>query len=206
VAVLTTFYMLRLFAVAFLGKPRSAAAEHAHEVPGAMSVPLLVLAVPSVLAGLWGIDTAIAAQFSNAKDHGAAEWFGRLFLPFNHAPLVALASLGAVALGAMLAWPLYANAARDPLSDRLGWLARAMRRRFYLDEIYDALIAITQESIAALANAIDQWVIAGFVVRGAHGTTELVGRALRLVQTGNLQTYAFVFAMGVALLLFFMLR
>ena len=43
-------------------------------------------------------------------------------------------------------------------------------------------------------------------VRGTHGTVELVGRALRLIQTGSLQTYAFLFAMGVALVLYLALK
>ena len=62
-----------------------------------------------------------------------------------------------------------------------------------------------QENLAKLADAIDRWLIAGLLVRGAHGTTELAGRVLRLAQTGNLQTYAFWFAAGMALLLFFTL-
>jgi len=43
-------------------------------------------------------------------------------------------------------------------------------------------------------------------VRGVHGSTELAGRALRLLQTGNLQTYAFLFVLGVACVLYFALR
>jgi hypothetical protein len=43
-------------------------------------------------------------------------------------------------------------------------------------------------------------------VRGTYGTTELVGRALRRVQTGNLQTYAFLFVLGAAVVLYFALR
>jgi NADH-quinone oxidoreductase subunit L len=77
-----------------------------------------------------------------------------------------------------------------------------MRNRFYFDEVYERLIAWTQESVATLASRIDRWIIAGLLVKGAQGSTDLVGRALRLVQTGNLQTYAFLFAVGVVLLLF----
>ena len=55
--------------------------------------------------------------------------------------------------------------------------------------------------MAAVAEWIDQWIVAGLMVRGAHGTTELFGRALRLAQTGNLQTYAFLLVVGVALVL-----
>jgi hypothetical protein len=48
--------------------------------------------------------------------------------------------------------------------------------------------------------------ISGFAVRGVHGTTEFLGRALRLLQTGNLQTYAFLFGLGVAFILWWALR
>ena len=60
--------------------------------------------------------------------------------------------------------------------------------------------------LAAVADWFDRWIIAGLGVRGTHGTTELVGRALRLLQTGNLQTYAFLFALGVALVLYLVLE
>ena len=67
--------------------------------------------------------------------------------------------------------------------------------------IYERLIAWTQERLATIADAFDRWIIAGLLVRGTHGTIEFVGRALRLVQTGNLQTYAFLFVVGVVFVL-----
>jgi NADH-quinone oxidoreductase subunit L len=201
VAVLTTFYMFRLLLVAFTGIPRSAAARQAHESPRVMTTPLLILAVPSLLAGLWSIDLAYGRQFGSQEAAHSAGWLNQLFAPFSHAPVAAFASMAAVAFGLMLAWPLYSQARRDPLPDMLGWFARAMRNRFYFDEIYEKLIAWTQEALASLANGFDRWIIAGLFVRGTHGTTELFGRALRLLQTGNLQTYAFLFAFGVVILL-----
>jgi NADH:ubiquinone oxidoreductase subunit 5 (subunit L)/multisubunit Na+/H+ antiporter MnhA subunit len=77
-----------------------------------------------------------------------------------------------------------------------------MRNRFYFDEIYDEVVTKTHDSLAALADWIDRWIVAGLLVRGAHGTTELVGRALRLAQTGSLQTHTFLFVAGAALVLF----
>jgi NADH-quinone oxidoreductase subunit L len=205
VAILTTFYMARLVLVAFLGSPRAPGAEHAHESPPVMTVPLLVLAVPSVLAGLWGVGRLYGHQFGVAEGGGELGWLDQIFAPFNHSPAAAFAGLAAVALGLILAWPLYANAREDPLSRRLGALSTAMQNRFYFDDLYARLIAWTQEALAALADAVDRWVIAGFAVRGAQGTTDLVGRTLRLLQTGNLQTYAFLFAIGTAVMLFLML-
>ncbi len=98
---------------------------------------------------------------------------------------------------------LYARAKSDPLPAILGAPARWMRDKFYFDELYAEIIKYTQDLLARFADAFDRWVIAGFVVRGTHGTTEFFGRALRLVQTGNLQNYAFLLALGVAVVLFF---
>jgi NADH-quinone oxidoreductase subunit L len=81
-----------------------------------------------------------------------------------------------------------------------------MRDRFYFDELYDKLIAITHELLSKLALWIDQWIIAGLGIRGLHGTTEIFGRALRLVQTGNLQTYAFLFVASLVVVLLFALK
>jgi len=107
--------------------------------------------------------------------------------------------------GMLVANTLYSGAKADPLPSKLGVLAKAVRNRFWFDEVYQWFIDKVQENLAKLADAIDRWVIAGLLVRGTHGTTELAGRVLRLAQTGNLQTYAFWFAAGMAALLIFTL-
>ena len=109
-------------------------------------------------------------------------------------------------LGISLAFATYWNATKDPLVTKLGWLSRAMQNRFYFDELYAALISVTHEALSKVADWFDRWVIAGLGVKGAHGSTEIFGRALRMVQTGNLQTYAFLFALGVALVLILVLK
>ena len=52
---------------------------------------------------------------------------------------------------------------------------------------------------------IDRWLVEGLCIGLVRGGTDLTGRALRLVQTGNLQTYALVFVLGVALVLWFVI-
>ena len=145
-----------------------------------MAVPLLVLAVPSVIAGYFNM----------------------------HAPnpLILFASVIAVVFGGLLANSIYRNATNDPLPAKLGFIAKAMKARFWFDEVYQWFIDQVQERLAKLADIIDRWVIAGLLVRGTHGSTELVGRVLRLAQTGNLQTYAFWFAAGLAAVLVFALK
>jgi NADH-quinone oxidoreductase subunit L len=81
-----------------------------------------------------------------------------------------------------------------------------MRNRFYFDELYEGIIAVTQGLASRIADWFDRWIISGLMVRGISGLADLGGRGLRLAQTGNLQSYAFILVMGVALVLFFVFR
>lgn len=215
VAGLTTFYMSRLMLVAFFGEARTDEARHAHESPRSMTVPLLILAVPSVIAGWLPVGSFISGHFG-VHAHGGpviSDEVGfeammnnllggidhALFSPFNHNALAAFMGLFGVLIGLSAAWTLYWNTSKDPLPGLLGRLARAMRKKFYFDEIYEAIVVPLHDGIAALAGWFDRWIVAGLGVRGIHGSIEIAGRALRLVQTGNLQTYAFLFVAGVAI-------
>jgi NADH-quinone oxidoreductase subunit L len=205
VTALTAFYMFRLVFVVFFGPAKSEAAGHVTEPPSIILWPLRILAVFSVVGGVIGIDSLYARHFNGGGVEGQYTWWQQLSLPFTSSPLAAIAGLLAAAIGSIAAYSLYFKAIKDPLPEKLGAFSRAMRNRFYFDELYEATAIRLHELLAAIAGWFDRWIIAGLVVRGTHGTTELAGRALRLLQTGNLQTYAFLFALGVALLLYFAL-
>jgi len=198
VAVLTTFYMFRLFFVVFLGGEKTHAAGHAHESPKVMILPLVALAIPSVIGGFMGIEQFVGKLF-HAEELPLFDPFG----PFKHAPVAASAGLAAVVIGFLAAWKIYAKAASDPLPAKLGVVSTLMRNKFYFDELYTKLIACTQDALAKAAAFIDRWIIGGAMVRGTQGATELAGRALRFVQMGNIQVYAFLFAAGILALLLF---
>jgi NADH-quinone oxidoreductase subunit L len=167
-----------------------------------MTLPLVVLAVASVIGGFIGIEQFVGKQFGHEGETAALfDPFG----PFTHAPVASILGLTAVVLGFALAYALYSKAKTDPLPGKLQGLATAMRNKFYFDELYEKLIALTQDALAKFVDAFDRWVIAGFMVRGTQGVTEIAGRALRLVQTGNLSTYTFLFASGVAVVLYLVL-
>jgi NADH-quinone oxidoreductase subunit L len=201
VAALTSFYMFRLLFVAFLGPVKDAHAEHVHESPKIMTFPLIVLAFFSVIAGVVGLEKILGKMPSMAMKAYPESFLATLTWPFHHSPWAAGFGLFATAAGFFIAWGLYGKAKSDPLPEKLGGIAAAMRNRFYFDEIYAGVIAHTHEAISQVMDWIDRWIISGLGVRGLHGTTELTGRALRLLQTGNLQTYAFLFAIGLVFLL-----
>ena len=111
----------------------------------------------------------------------------------------------AFAIGLVAAFSLYKNAATDPLPAKLGPLAEWMKNKFYFDELYEATFIRLHDAIAAVMAFIDRWILEGACIGLIRGGTDLTGRMLRQVQTGNLQTYAFLFVFGVALLLYFVL-
>ena len=209
VAVLTTFYMFRLFFVALVGEPRTHEAGHAHESPGVMIWPLRILAVFALIGGVIGINETIAGQFVSGEHAAAGEHtltlVQKLTEPFTHAPVAAIVGLLAVVVGFVAARKFYAGAKSDPLPAKLGKLSLAMQNRFYFDKFYEATAVRAHDFIATVSDWIDRWLVEGLGIGLVRGGTDLTGRALRLVQTGNLQTYAFLFILGVAVVLWLML-
>jgi NADH-quinone oxidoreductase subunit L len=156
-----------------------------------MTVPLLVLAIFSLVGGGLGIASIYALRLGHGAD--------------AHSTLALVTSLLAVTAGLALAWNCYRRAASDPLPGLLRGFATAAANRFYIDEWYERTFIRLHDALAGLADGFDRWIIAGLAVRGLSIGTELTGRLLRLAQTGNVQTYAFLFTLGLALLLYFMI-
>ncbi|HEY8963652.1 MAG TPA: NADH-quinone oxidoreductase subunit L [Alphaproteobacteria bacterium] len=202
VAALTTFYTFRLFFVVFLGKEKSKAASHAHESPAVMTLPLLALAVFAAVGGFIGISNNYASQFNSQAE---ALSIGQQITEPLHNIGPMFGGLGAVVIGFFLAFSLYKNAETDPLPAKLGVLAKWMKNKFYFDELYEATVIRAHDMIAAIMSGIDQGIIEFFCLGGIRGTTDLTGRMLRQLQSGSLQTYAFLFVFGVAVLLYLVL-
>jgi NADH-quinone oxidoreductase subunit L len=200
VAFLTTFYMFRLFFVVFLGRPKSDLVGHAHESPRIMTYPLVFLAAASVVGGFMGITQFITPQFSPAS--ARLPIFAPLE-PFETSPVAALLGLAAIAIGFVAAYVYYAGAESDPLPGKMKEVCNVLRHKFYFDEFYAGLVDVCQDKPARAINLCD--IGLKLLVRLTHGTAEWTGRVLRLVQTGNLQTYTLLLAAGAALVLYFML-
>ena len=181
VAGLTAFYMMRCVLVAFFGKARTDQAKEAHEVPGEMLLPLIILALFSVFLGAPQIGLAGYLGFEEDKaSHHAALIWGTI----------------AAAVGMIGGYMVYRNANTDPLPAKLGVLSRWMRDRFYFDELYAFLNHWTQETLSYASNWFDRWIIAGLGVKGTSGAIDVTGCLVRLFQSGNLQTYALLTVIG----------
>jgi len=82
-------------------------------------------------------------------------------------------------------------------------LSSVLRHKFYFDEFYAEVIDLFHDMPARAANFCDKAI--KLLVRLVHGTVEWTGRVLRLVQTGNLQTYTLLMVAGAALALYLIL-
>ena len=202
VAGLTAFYTFRLFFVVFFGKEKTDHAKHAHESPLIITAPLVILAIFATIGGFIGITNNYGSQF--AADHETLSLTQQLLEPL-HTPVPMLIGIGVALAGIFLAFSLYKNGDKDPLPAKLGGLATAMKNKFYFDELYEATFIRAHDFLAAVADWIDRWILEGAIIGAIRGGTDLSGRALRLAQTGNLQTYTILFVLGVVLLLYFVL-
>ncbi len=204
VAFLTTFYMGRRCFVAFMGKARSQSAEKSQETPPVMTYPLILLAIAAVFAGFWNVDTWMMRHYGLEPE--SAGWFAKLLYPFEHAPMAALLSLAAVACGAVLAYKLYYNAKQDVLPSQLGSVARWLKDKFYLDELYENTLIWCQDKFALVCDKFDRWIIGGALVGTVYHGVELIGRLWRLSQTGSVQTYAAIFVFGFVVLAYWVVN
>jgi len=188
VALLTPFYMTRLFVVAFLGTSRSDHASHAHEVGPLMWGPLALLAVLAIFSG-YVANCPFLALCSPALPGHAGEF---------HFSMVACISLGALVLGVLAGLAAYAGKDEEPVMIPL------LRNRFYFDTLYNNfLVRYFQDTFAAIVHFFDELLINGLLVGGLSRVAVSSGNLLRKVQSGSLQGYAFAFGFGVILVIYF---
>ena len=199
-ALLSALYLGRLLFLAFFGEPRSEEAEHAHESPSVMTMPLVLLAVGAVVSGLWLASSAegTLAVFLSPVTGGVPEGEGLSTLALS---VIATAiALGAIAV----AWWVYASGRVEwlTLRERLQPLPRAARSGWYVDQAYSTLFV--NPGIAAArfsANVFDAKGVDG-LVNGVGGGVRRLAAAGRRIQTGFVRSYAlglFVGAVGVLL-------
>ncbi|MDP2359457.1 MAG: NADH-quinone oxidoreductase subunit L [bacterium] len=216
-AGLTSFYMFRLLFLTFHGRYRGPATEETHfrENPLVMTLPLVVLAVLSAIAGFWGLPHFLDfAHVGNRFDeflapvfHSGTDLALRHELASHGAPALewglALASVAVALLGLLQARRWYLR--RPELAERA--VARHPRlhdrllNKWYVDEFYEATVV---RPVAALgefcSRQVDGLVIDG-LVNGSGRASEAAGRLLRRLQTGRLPHYLAAMALGLALLL-----
>jgi NADH-quinone oxidoreductase subunit L len=195
-ALLTAFYMSRLYFRVFEGKVRVPEGVHAHDPPPTMAAALIPLAVLAVIGG------AINLPGFLTLEHFLEPVVGRSRLPAGFTPWVLAGAAILVAAGGIaIAAAFYLTDRGERLRGRLYELAPALvdaaRNKFYVDELYGRAIVLPGRSLASFcAYFFDAKVIDGLV----NGTGRLVAASserLRRIQSGYVRNYAVTFFFGV---------
>ncbi|HWP39029.1 MAG TPA: NADH-quinone oxidoreductase subunit L [Gemmatimonadales bacterium] len=211
-ALLTAFYMTRMMVYTFHGPNRTGdkEREHLHEAPWIMTGPLLVLALGAVTGGALNLPHILpAAGWLDAWLEPVTD-AGALFLPEAHVEprtewLLLLGATGVAALGIGAAWRVLDPATLRPAAQAPAesGLARVLWKKYYVDEIYDALIVrpVVWFSGRVLWKIADAFVIDGVGVNGAARVTRFAGWVGTRLQTGHVGTYVGLFVLGTLALL-----
>ncbi|MGZ2379661.1 NADH-quinone oxidoreductase subunit L [Rhizobium leguminosarum bv. trifolii] len=211
-ALFTSFYSWRLIFMTFFGKPRASheVMHHVHESPQVMLVPLYLLAIGAVLAGV-----IFEGRFYG--EEYAEFWKGALFTgaenelveEFHHVPaLVALSPFIAMVLGFVTAWYMYIRSPQTPriLAQQHRVLYQFLLNKWYFDELYDFLFVRSAKALGRfLWKKGDVGVIDTYGPNGvAARVVAVTDRVVRL-QTGYLYHYAFAMLIGIAALVTWMM-
>ena len=204
-AFLTAFYMFRLYFMTFGGRGSGFAGfwggqrqyrgeAHPHESPWTMWLPLVVLAVPTVLLGFWDINSGFANYLT--REH--IEWLN----PFTDGLTYIGIAVAVVGIG--LAWLMYGV---ETLPKTLftgnpigAFVYRVLLHKYYLDELYGAIIKYIVLGISKLAELFDLYIIDG-LVNGSARFVRGLGRVGRRSETGLLQNYGAAMFGGVIVIL-----
>ena len=220
IAFMTAFYTFRMMFMTFHGKPRFDESGHTpHESPKVMTIPLIALAVPSLVLGLVvGLppDLGLIHQWLSPifEPHGAGHAGVTSVLAIAAAeeghslPSDALTYGGFAAStilslgGILLARAMYVTGQISPqaMGQRFGLLYDLFVNKWYVDEIYSAIIV---RPLNALAVFLWKWIDAGFIDGIVNGVAYLTGgisQRLRHVQTGVVSNYALAIVLGTVLI------
>ncbi|MCO4291280.1 NADH-quinone oxidoreductase subunit L [Solitalea sp. MAHUQ-68] len=221
-ALLTAFYMFRMFFLTFNGKFRGTEAQHhhLHESPVSMTFPLIVLAILSVVGGFVGVPEAIAHLFGG---HGESHLLNEFLSPvFSQSTTILNAAhhghlsheteyalMGASVLGVLIsifyAYTVYVRKETVPAAEtarRVG-LEKASYNKFYIDEIYNAVFTRPLDNLSQLFYRIlDKSIIDG-IVNGFGQLTQWSADKFRRIQNGYIGSYMFMMVVGIILILVF---
>lgn len=204
-ALLTAFYMFRLLFMTFYGKSNMTkhVEEHVHESPMSILIPLLVLALLSILGGFIGFPTASAinsflAPVIGGGHHGMADG-GDLHHVSNSLMFSMMGiSTGIAIVGILLAYLMYIKQPDLPakMVGKFKLIYTIIYNKYYVDEIYDAtIVKPTVKTSFILWKIVDVKIIDGFVNAVAR-IVELKSEVLKLFQTGYVRNYALSILLG----------
>lgn len=208
-AVMTAFYMFRLYASTFLGTFRGTEEQkhHLHESPFPITFPLIVLAILAAVAGFVGIPEVLmpnahslehflAPIFAESAKHAHAH---HLDHTTEYGLMAASVGLAAIAI----IYAIYRFSRKPDLAEPAGF-GKVLADKWYVDEAYNAVVV---RPLNWLGKFLNKWVERGLIdalVNGVGRSVQYLSRQVRLVQSGQVGSY--VLLMVLSILVFFVIQ
>lgn len=202
-SIMTAFYMFRLLYLTFFGKFRGTEEQkhHLHESPSLMTFPLIVLAVLAAIGGLislpgnsW-LNHYLEPIFIGSREHHHLDSTAYI--------LMGVAVIGA-AIGIFLAYSKYIKKQEIPAKDEeITGFAKVLYNKFYVDEIYTAIIVKPIYWLGDFFKSIVEVVISA-VVFGTGKVVNLVSEQGKALQNGSVGLYLFVFVLGFSTIVYYL--
>ncbi|PSD43864.1 NADH-quinone oxidoreductase subunit L [Elizabethkingia anophelis] len=206
-AAMTAIYMFRLLYLTFFGEFRGSKEQehHLHESPLNMTLPLIVLAILSVVGGFFNLPHFVSHDHSQKLAH----WLNKVIISPIELPEVSVATewilLAITVAMFFIVWFIvrntYVNKKKMALPDSkyVGW-ERLSAQKLKIDEIYNAMIVKPIEGMGKAASMFDKAVldrIVNFVANGAEDS----GKSFKRLQNGNVETYVLIMSLAVGIIL-----
>jgi len=212
-AAITATYMFRLYYLTFHGEFRGTEDQkhHLHESPSNMTLPLIVLAILSVLGGLINLPHFIghghyAKLMEWLKPVLTEESFKQMEATLSGVPFgTEMILLGATVLMFFCVWFIvkntYVNKKKQALPEEqyTGW-EKLSAKKLYVDELYNALIVKTVEGLGRGGKMFDKGILDRFVDFVGEGAEDS-GKAMKRIQNGNVETYILIMSLAVGIIL-----
>jgi len=210
-SVLTSFYMFRLLFLTFFGSFRGSHEQehHLHESPLSITIPLIILAALSTVAGFIGLPEVfskvnILFNFLSPIYNDAKTVRPEMFTVHSnyHTEILLMSiSAGAAVLSMIVAYIVYIVKKKIPNEDeQIGGLSKLIYNKYYIDELYNGLFVKPISLLSNIFYSAFEKIIDG----GVNGTGILVtksGNLLRKIQTGEIGYYVFYMVFGIGLVL-----
>jgi len=194
---MTAFYMFRVVFLTFSGEYRGGSEAHGkpHESPSVMVVPMVVLAILSVVSGFWNVTGAFGQFMGHGETHSFVQgFFGILAQPL---PWLSLILAG---LGILLAYAMYS--AKWLSAEHIGSIFKPFytlfSRKYWFDELYEGVIVknFLVRGLFSFFQLFDSYGVDG-AVNGVASGAIATGRAIRRAHTGQLQLYGLFIGIGI---------
>ncbi|WP_300596522.1 NADH-quinone oxidoreductase subunit L [Niabella sp.] len=204
-ALLTAFYMFRLYATTFKGKFRGTHDQehHLHESPAAITIPLIILAILSVVGGFVGVP-----EFMVHGAHALSDFLHPVFKDsyallsaheVDHSTEWGLAGLSSVLIiiTVIIAWTRFS---KKPDLEPASGFGKVLENKWYVDELYDAVIVKPLNRLGSFLNdVVDKRIVDG-VVNGVGRLVRYSSRQLRWMQSGQTGSYILMMVLGMVLI------